>query len=603
MQLLRTAALSLAVTAVACATPRARTAGDGRYAERASPAAVRWADSALATLSLRDKAAQMVWPWVLGDFTPGQSAAWRRIEELARRQHVGGVIISLGSPTEIAAKLNALQRVAPLPLLVGADLETGAAYRARGGYATPNGIDLGGATMFPPQMAVGATDDTALAYAMGRATAVEGRALGIHVAFAPVLDVNNNPDNPVINVRSFGEDPREVARLGAAFIRGAQAHGMMATAKHFPGHGDTRSNSHLELARVEAPRARIDSVELVPFRAAIRAGVGAVMSFHGAVPALDSSGVPATLSRGVMTGLLRDSLGFGGLVISDALDMRGVLAQVGAVEATKRVVEAGVDVLLMPADIEGAIDAIVAGVREGRYPEARLDASVRRLLEAKARLGLHERRTVDVEGVRLAVGDSLAVRAAGEVAERSITLVKDSLGQVPLGGLAAGARVLSVTYARRSDLSAGVTFNAELRRTFAGLRAEWVDVDQAGTDYARLLQAADSADAVVVGYYDSVSPSEATTSGAPRPFTEFVRQLVGRGTRPVVVSFGTPYFLRQVPFTPAYMVAWGTWPVSQAAAARALLGAAPITGRLPIAIPPYAPLGAGVRREARAAAR
>ena len=602
MSLHRPILLALAAAAVGCAPVHSRPEA-GQPSARSSLAARRWADSALATLSLRDKAAQMVWPWVLGDFTPGQSAAWRRIEELVGRQHVGGVIVSIGSPTEIAAKLNALQRAAPLPLLVGADLETGAAYRARGGYATPNGIDLGGATMFPPQMAIGATGDAALAYAMGRATAVEGRAMGIHVAFAPVLDVNNNPDNPVINVRSFGEDPREVARLGAAFIRGVQEHGMVATAKHFPGHGDTRTNSHLELSRVDAPRARIDSVELVPFRAAIRAGVGAVMSFHGDVRALDSTGVPATLSRGVMSGLLRDSLGFGGLVISDALDMRGVLAQVGAVEATKRVVEAGVDVLLMPENVEATIDAIVAGVREGRYTEARLDASVRRLLETKARLGLHARRTVDVEGVRLAVGDSLAAASARELAERSITLVKDSLGLVPLTRLPAGARVLSVTYARRNDLSAGVAFNAELKRRFAGLRAEWVDVDRAGMDYAPLLQAADSADAVVVGYYDSVSPSEATTSGAPRPFADFVRQLAERGARPVVVSFGTPYFLRQVPATPAYLVAWGTWPVSQTAAARALLGTTPVTGRLPIMIPPHTPLGAGVRREARPAAQ
>ena len=545
----------------------------------------------------------MVWPWMLGDFTPAQSPAWRQVEELVAGQRVGGVIVSLGSPTEIAAKLNALQRAARVPLLVGADLETGAAYRARGGYATPNAIDLGGATMFPPQMAIGATGDTALAYAMGRATAVEGRAMGIHVAFAPVLDVNNNPDNPVINVRSFGEDPRAVARLGAAFIRGVQEHGMIATAKHFPGHGDTRSNSHLELARVDASRSRIDSVEFVPFRAAIAAGVGAVMSFHGNVPALDGSGLPATLSRRVMTDLLRDSLGFGGLAISDALDMRGVLAQVGPVESTKRVVEAGVDVLLMPADVPATIDAIVAGVREGRYTEARLDRSVRRLLEAKARLGLPRRRTVDLDSVRVALGDPATVAAARDAAERSITLVKDSLSLLPLGRLNAGARVLSVTYARRPDLSAGVAFNAELRGKFTALRAEWADAEQQGVDYGRLLRAADSADVVIVGYYDSVSPSLATTANAPRAFAGFVRQLTERGARLVVVSFGTPYFLRQIPATPAYALAWGAWPVSQTAAARALLGLAPITGRLPITIPPVAALGAGERRPVSTAAR
>jgi beta-N-acetylhexosaminidase len=594
-RLLRALPASALLAAVACA-PRQSTPEMGVGRSTLDARSSRWVDSTLRAMSLRDKAAQMVWPWMLGDFTPEQSPEWRRLRTLVAEQRVGGVIVSLGSPTEIAAKLNALQRAASVPLLVGADLESGAAYRARGGFATPNAIDLGGATMFPPQMAIGATGDTALAYAMGRATAVEGRAMGIQVAFAPVLDVNNNPDNPVINVRSFGEDPRAVARLGAAFIRGVQEHGMVATAKHFPGHGDTRSNSHLELARVDASRSRIDSVEFVPFRAAIGAGVGAVMSFHGNVPALDPSGVPATLSRHVITDLLRDSLGFGGLVISDALDMRGVLAQVGPVEAAKRIVEAGVDVLLMPADVPGTIDAIVAGVREGRYSEARLDGSVRRLLEMKARVGLPRRRTVDLDSVRVVLGDSLAAAAAREVAERSVTLVKDSLALLPLGRLNEGARVLSVTYARRPDLSAGVAFNTELRRKFPSLRAEWVDAEQERADYQRLLQAADSADVVVVGYYDAASPSQATTSGAPPAFASFLDDLIARGARPVVVSFGTPYVLRQVPSTPAYVLAWGAWPVSQTAAARALLGAAPITGRLPITIPPLASLGAGEQR-------
>ena len=228
-----------------------------------------WADSVLTTLSLRDKVAQMVWPWVLGDYTASDDAAFRRIERLIREQHLGGIIISVGSPTEIAAKLNAFQSASNLPLLVGADLETGAAFRARGGFFLPNAIDLGGATNFPYLMGIGASRDTGLAYAMGRVTAVEGRALGMHMAFAPVMDVNNNPKNPVISLRSFGENPRLVAQLGSAFIRGIQDNGMLATAKHFPGHGDTEQNSHLELARVGGSRARIDSVELPPFRAAV----------------------------------------------------------------------------------------------------------------------------------------------------------------------------------------------------------------------------------------------------------------------------------------------------------------------------------------------
>src|SRR5258705_324615 len=347
------AALSVAVMACATGTGSAGTApvptSGTTIISSAEPAPARadragdqrWADSVLATLSLRDKAAQMVWPWVLGDYTPDDDANFRRIQGLIRDQHLGGLIISVGSPTEIAAKLNAFQGVSALPLLVGADLETGAAFRARGGYFLPNGIDLGGATSFPYEMGIGATRDSALAYAMGRATALHGRALGIHMAFAPVVDVNNNPKNPVISLRSFGENPQLVAALGAAEVRGIQENGMLATAKQFPGHGDTEQNSHLQLARVDASRARIDSVELVPFRAAVNAGVRGVMTFHGLLPAIDTSSLPATLNPRIMTDLLRGDLGFRGIIVTDALDMNGVLGKMSMGEVTQRALLAG----------------------------------------------------------------------------------------------------------------------------------------------------------------------------------------------------------------------------------------------------------------------
>ena len=220
----------------------------------------KWVDSVLATLSLREKAAQMVWPTVMGNYTPGDSREWQRVRHEIETGKVGGYTISVGSPMELAAKLNAMQEMAEVPLIFGADLEAGAGFRARGGYFIPNAIDLGGAVVFPPEMALGATGDTSLAYQQGRLTAVEGRALGIHIAYTPVLDVNNNPANPVINTRSFGEDPAMVARLGASLIRGIQDHGMIATAKHFPGHGDTGVNSHLALPVVSVSRSRLDSV-------------------------------------------------------------------------------------------------------------------------------------------------------------------------------------------------------------------------------------------------------------------------------------------------------------------------------------------------------
>src|SRR5215217_2336232 len=326
----RTLGLAL-VTALACA--RTPTSGPLPSARDAHSSA--WVDSLLATMSPRDKAAQLVWPQLFGDYTPTSSSGWTRVEQLITSQHVGGFIMSIGSPIETAEKMNAMQRLSALPLVFGADYETGVGMRQRGGYFLPNNIYLGGGTMFPPQMALGATRDSSLAYQQGRITALEGRALGVHVAFAPVLDVNNNPANPVIGVRSFSEDPRLVANMGAAVIHGLQEHGMMATGKHFPGHGDTEENSHLTVTTVRASRARIDSVELVPFRRAIAAGVQGIMTFHGLIPALDTTPIPATLNPAIMTALLRKQLGFNGLLITDAMDMNGVLARVTVGQAAK----------------------------------------------------------------------------------------------------------------------------------------------------------------------------------------------------------------------------------------------------------------------------
>jgi beta-N-acetylhexosaminidase len=616
--------IAIAVAALSACTTATRTTSTS---DTAPPTARRgeWADSVLATLSLRDKAAQLVWPWVLGDYTAADDPTYRRVERLVREQHVGGIIISVGSPTEIASKLNALQQASPLPLLVGADLETGAAFRARGGYFLPNAIDLGGATYFPYAMGIGATRDTTFAYQMGRATAREGRALGIHMAFAPVLDVNNNPRNPVISLRSFGENPQLVARLGAAFVRGIQENGMLATGKHFPGHGDTEQNSHLELARVTASAARLDSVELVPFRAAVQAGVRGIMTFHGQLPGLDTSSLPATLNPRIMTDLLRGQLGFRGLVITDALDMNGVLGKMTMAEVTQRAVLAGADLLLMPTDITAAIDAVVEGVRRGLFTEARITESARKLLVAKQEMGLARQRLTDLQALRKVVGDSMSVSDAQLAAERAITLVKDSLGVVPFGGLPRTARVVSVTIAPRTDLGAGASFNAELARMFPALRSIALTTEQVydataaaaaapgqnaqyiATPQPRLLPAlvenalrgAQGADLVVVSSYFGASSSTARLA-APEGMADLLTGLQKSGTRVVLASFSNPYIAQDLPSVPAYLIAWGGSPLMQRAAARALLGAAPITGQLPITIPSVAPYGAGLRREARA---
>jgi beta-N-acetylhexosaminidase len=548
----------------------------------------------VAALPLRDRVAQLVWPWILGDYVAEGSAEWQRIVGLVRDEHVGGFIVSVGAPVDIAVKLNALQRASPLPLLVGADLETGVGFRARGGFFLPNAIDLGGATTFPLQMALGAIGDTALAYEEARVTAREARALGIHVAFGPDLDVNNNPANPVIGARSFSEDPATAARLGVAYVRGLQDNGVLATGKHFPGHGDTETNSHLALAIVTASRARLDSVELAPFRAAIRAHIGAIMTFHGYLPALDSSGVPATLSHRVMTDLLRKELGFDGLLVTDAMDMAGVVQQFGGLEASKRAIAAGNDVLLMPSDVRGTIDAVVGGVKEGRYSEERINESARRLLRLKARFGLHRNRLVDVESVRVTVGDSSHVALANRIAERGIVLAKDSLHLVPAD---ANRRphILSLTYARRSDLAAGTTFDGELRRAGLSPRSAYVNADEADPNVDAIVASADSVDIVIVNSYLNIS-STTPTAGASSAFTMLLARISARTPRVILVSFGTPYLLQQVPSVSTYMLAWGGMNASQRAAARAVLGEIPIAARLPVSIPPLLPLGAGETR-------
>ncbi|WP_396220467.1 glycoside hydrolase family 3 N-terminal domain-containing protein [Gemmatimonas sp.] len=577
-----------------------------------------WADSVLATLTLRQKAAQMVWIWTLGDYTATDAAAYTNIERLIREQELGGIIVSVGGPLDIAAKVNALQAVAKLPLLVGADLETGAAFRARGGWFLPNAIELGGATSFPYQMGIGASRDTMLAYEMGRVTAIEGRAMGIHMAFAPVLDVNNNPKNPVIAARSFGEDPELVSRMGAALVRGIQEHGMLATGKHFPGHGDTEQNSHLELSRVNVSRARLDSVELRPFQAAINAGVRGMMTFHGDLPALDTTHTAATLSATVMTDLLRTQMGFNGLLVTDALDMNGVLGNMTMAEATQRAVIAGNDVLLMPSDAKVAIQAVVDGVASGRFTEARIDASVRKLLMAKHEFRLDRDRFVSVEGVRARVGVAANVAPARVAAEKAITLVRDTLTLVPFK-LPAASRVVSITVTPRVDLSAGRIFDAELKGTFANLLSltlspETVADNTAGAaaggtgaykinpepallpaSVDNALAIARGADLVIVSSYIGASSNTASMV-ATRGLPELLNGLRAANTKVVLVSFNNPYLQLGLPLTEAHLIAWSPWSPSQRAAARALLGKAPITGQLPITIPGVAPFGAGLRR-------
>jgi len=426
----------------------------------------------------------------------------------------------------------------------------------------------------------------------------EARAVGVHVTFGPVLDVNSNPANPIINTRSFGEDPALVARLGTAYIRGAHSEGLLATAKHFPGHGDTEADSHIELPRITADEARLEAVELVPFRAAVEAGVDAVMTAHIAVTGVEGPDAPpATLSPRFMTGLLRDRMGFEGLLFTDAMDMGAVAERYGDTEPLILALEAGADVLLMPLDVGTAVEAVTEAVRSGRLAEARIDASVRRVLEAKARAGVHRDRTVSLEAVDEVVGTREHAAVARGIAERSLTLARDPDGLVPLP--ASARRVLSLTYADPADLVAGRSLARALREGGLEVMEARLDARSGEAEVAAVRARADSADLVLVAAF--VSPREYQgTVGTRGGFAELVEALVAAGEPVVAVSFGSPYLLGSFPSVPAYLLAWGGAEVSQRAAARALLGEIPIAGKLPISLPPHHRIGEGIERPAAA---
>jgi len=574
-------AMVVVVTLAACGpTPGVTPPEPSRFPPRAPALAELSTDGIIGSLSVRDKIAQLVMPWIPGTYAAYDDEAFTRMQGWVDSLHVGGIIVSVGSPLDIAAKLNQLQQRSVLPLLVGSDLEGGTSLRFSGG------------TPFPPNMGVGATGSDSAAYELGRVTALEGRAVGIHLAFAPVADVNNNPANPIINTRAFGEDPAEVGRLVAAQVRGLQEHGMLATAKHFPGHGDTGTDSHIALPVITAQWGRLDSVELVPFRAAIGAGVQVVMSAHIALPGIDAGQVrPGTVVPEILTGILRDSLGFRGLVVTDALNMAGVANAYGA-EAAVRAFLAGADLLLQPADPREAIEAMAAAVARGEITGERLDRSLRRVLEAKRELGLFDQRTVPLDSVPAVVGTARFLAEAERMAARSIVMVKDVGGTVhslkrtrsPLG---------LVAYAEDDNRTAGAALAAELRA-----RGFVVNTFRLGPASGQ--SSYDSAFAVLGRSAVALfATADRPTAGRGIGIPDRLLALIGDAARSrptILASLGNPYIITRLPEVGSYLIGWRSNPVTERAMARALAGAAPITGKLPISIPPGYPRGWGVQR-------
>jgi len=549
----------------------------------------RAAQSMLRSLNLHDRIAQMVIGVCYGDVPGVGTKDYIKFRHWVKDLHIGGFIMNNrvqyglvrnAEPHAMALFFNQMQKASKTPLLIGGDFERGSSMR------------VSDTIRFPFNMAYGAARDVEASRHQGLATAREARALGVQWVFAPVADVNNNPQNPVINIRSYGENPDDVAQHVAAYIDGAHSdpkNMVLVSAKHFPGHGDTSIDSHFDLARVDASRDRMSAVELKPFQAAIQHQVDSIMTAHLTVPAIEPENIPATVSRRVLTGLLREDLGFKGLVVTDAMDMAGLAKQFASGEASVRAIEAGADVLLMPPDPDAAIRAVIAAVAKGRITRRRIDDSVLRILEAKVRVGLPKRKIADLDAVSDALDSEDEADRSQSLADRALTLVRNNGAVLPLASpnqaclvIPAGIRLSSF----------GQRLAEEFRRRAPQARIVFID-------NSLPMAALDAVTGDVSACSALVWATFTTNPTLAGDLPAFLEKLSASSTPVALISFGNPYLLAGFPKVAAYIAAFSTATPSETSLAKALVGEIPITGHMPVTIPDFAQYGDGIQLPAK----
>ena len=583
------------------------------YKTEPSSAAVKWANEQLGRMSLEEKVGQLISVGVNATFLNQESEAYQTLKRQVEEYHIGGLILFRGPVYESVILVNRMQQLSKYPLLISADLEAGA------------GMRFDDTINFPWNMAVAATGNPDYARRQGEVTAKEARALGVQHIFAPVVDVNNNAANPVINVRSYGENPADVARFGAAFTKGAQNAGVIATAKHFPGHGDTAVDSHRGLPEINVSRDRLNSVEFVPFQSVIDAGVGSVMVGHIALPQIDSAAVkplpkavkakptdtdedgeiieekgtmPATMSP-VMGEILRRDLKFHGMIVTDALSMSGLTIYFTQDEAAVRALEAGTDMLLKPADVEAAFRGVRDAVKNGRLTEKRVEESARKILAAKYDLGLVTQRVTPIDTIDRTVGTKEANMLASEIAEHAITLVRDEDKLLPLSSLKPDAKIVNVVITNGDDRNfIANSFVSRMARSGRKLINVALDDRSTEQEVQKAIEAAKSADLVIASLYGRVRSGQANSVGVPQTGARVLNTLIGSRIPLIGLSFGNPYLLQSFPGLRTYLVAYGDMPSLQQASARALLGEIDIVGKLPISLPGLYPRETGIQLKA-----
>jgi beta-N-acetylhexosaminidase len=568
-------------------------------------AAFRYARQTMLKMSVEEKVGQLVHVGINARFANRDSPFFRDISRQVTENKIGGIIF-FGAPVyETAILANRMQSLAKVPLLMSVDAETGI------------GMRFDDTVNFPWAMAVAATGRPEFAEQMGSITGREARAMGIHHVFAPVVDLNNNADNPVINVRSFGEDPMTASAFGAAFIRGLQRQKVLGTAKHFPGHGDTSVDSHRGLPTIDASMERLRQFELVPFKAAIDAGVASVMVGHIALPQIDNepavpladykggdaeagaeikdarTTVPATLSRKIQTDLLRNEMGFRGLIVTDAMSMSGLTLYYDQAEAGVRAVLAGADIMLTPQDTDAMVRGLIAAVRSSRITQKRLDESVERILAWKHASGAVARPIAPIDEIDTLVSGRETAMLADAIAARAITLVRyngtaiplDRVGKVVVLGVSNGFEGPSIMSA----------FTATLRAEGVKFTSAYLQENSTPAQVEAATNAVRDADIVVAGLFGRVRSGERRSVGIPENGAALLRELLAANKNVIGVSFGNPYILSSFPELKSYLVAYGDMPSLQRAAARALTGKQDITGRLPITLPGSHERGVGLQ--------
>lgn len=549
---------------------------------KADKKAERWVENMLRSLSLREKIGQMVMVRMSGEFTNLNSEKFAESRRQVEENRLGGFIVFRGEANSIAALTNEMQRISKLPLLFAADYERGLRMQLRTG------------TPFTTNMGVGATGDVLAAYRQGKIIAEEMRAIGVNWLFAPVADINNNPDNPVINIRSFGANPEKVGEFAAALAKGVRDGGALATLKHFPGHGDTATDSHIGLAKISANKTQLEAVELVPFKTAIGDGVDAVMTAHLAVPQVTGDDVPATLNPKISNDILRKELGFKGIITTDAMEMGAIKKNYSDEKSVVMAVLAGADIVLLPADAKKTIDAIEAAVKSGELTEARIDESVRRLLSAKYRLGLTENRFVDLAKVNQVVEKSENVREANATAEKSITLLRNADNILPMTAEKAN-KTLFVVIAADDDPIEGIALIPEIMRRAPKAKIIRLDLRSTKDEYEKVLEQAKQFDSIILAPFVKRAALKGTVA-LPENQTKFVREMIDLKKPVAVVAFGSPYLIRQFPEVKTYVVTYAIEEVAQTAAVRTMFGEVPFTGKLPVSVPGIFEIGAGISR-------